>query len=157
MSRVDIEPAIAYTIIPSTKSPEFVLRESLDTCSRLLVLCVAEEYTGDNLRLDPRWKLRDRGVHDSGSLAISFVIVIQSCPKGTNLYPKKAIFAVGHCALTSLIVLTAVAMQLLQVPFDFVLSKKRAGYPGAPTPWQEKPLPSRAFKAVHIGPPIIVP
>jgi hypothetical protein len=158
VSCVDIELAIAYAIIPSTKRPEFVLRESLDICSRLLVLCVAEEYTGDDLRLDPAWKLRDSRVHDSGSLAI--FMLVSTCLKrsgATSLYPKNAILAVGHWALTSSIVLTAVAMQLLQVPFAFVLSKKRAGYPGALTPWQEKLSPSRAFKAVHIGPPIIVP
>jgi hypothetical protein len=76
MPRVDIEHAIAYTIIPSTKSPEFILRESLNTCSRLLVLCVAEEYTGDDLRPDAGWKLRDSRVHDSGSLAIFMLVSI---------------------------------------------------------------------------------
>jgi hypothetical protein len=65
--------------------------------------------------------------------------------------------ALGHLALTSLIVLTAVVMQLSQVPFKDTLSKKLAGYPGAPTPWQEKLLPSLVFSAVHIGPPMIVP
>ena len=75
----------------------------------------------------------------------------------TNLYPKNAILAVGHLALTSLNVLTAVVMQASQVPFEDILSKKSAGYPGALTPWQEKLLPSLVFSEVHIGPPIKVP
>jgi hypothetical protein len=69
MSRVNIEPAIAYTIIASTKALEFVRREILDRCFRLLVLCVTEEYTGNDLRLDITWEERDSRVHDGGSLA----------------------------------------------------------------------------------------
>jgi hypothetical protein len=70
MPGVNIELALAHTVIHRAKAPEFVLRESLNTSSGLLVLCVAEEYAGDDLRLDPGWKLRDSLVHDSGSLAI---------------------------------------------------------------------------------------
>ena len=70
MSRVNIELAIAYAIISSTEGPEFFPRETLNSSFRLLVLCVTEENTGNDLRLDVRWKERDSRVHDSGSLAI---------------------------------------------------------------------------------------
>src|ERR1700744_314955 len=74
MSCINIKPAIANTIIGSTVAPEFVLRETRNTCFRLLVLCITKEYTGDNLRLNFSWKAWNSVVHDSGSLAISMSV-----------------------------------------------------------------------------------
>jgi hypothetical protein len=70
MSGVNIELALAYTIINGTKAPEFFARKALNSSSRLLVLCVTEEYASNDLRLDLTWKLRDGSVHNSGSLAV---------------------------------------------------------------------------------------
>jgi hypothetical protein len=69
VSWVNIEHAVAYTIIARAKALEFVVREVLDSSFRLLILRVAEKYTSDDLRLDVRWKERNGRVHDSGSLA----------------------------------------------------------------------------------------